>query len=164
MPAIALRPATPEDRSFLERVYASTRSEELAPVPWSDAQKAAFLHMQFEAQDQHYRQYYGDARFDLIVVGDEPIGRMYVQRAASEIRLIDIALLPQHRGAGIGGALLAELIADARALAKPITLHVERYNPAHRLYERLGFRETGEEVGVYVLMEWRAQLPPVAAT
>lgn len=153
MPEIELRPAQPQDRAFLERVYASARAEELAPVPWTAEQKAAFLHMQFEAQDHHYRRFYGSARFDLIVAGEQPIGRMYVERAASEIRLLDIALLPERRGAGIGGALIAELIAEARAQGKPITLHVERSNRAHRLYTRLGFRETGEETGVYVMMK-----------
>jgi ribosomal protein S18 acetylase RimI-like enzyme len=164
MPDVALRPAEPQDRSFLERVYASTRAEELAPVPWSDAQKAAFLHMQFEAQDKHYRQFYGNARFDLIIAGEQPIGRIYVERAASEIRLIDIALLPEHRGAGIGGALIAALIAEARAIDKPITLYVERDNPAQRLYRRLGFSATGEEAGVYMLLKWQPASATPAAT
>jgi len=156
MPELALRPVTPEDRPFLERVYASTRSEELAMVPWTPLQKAAFLRFQFDAQDSHYRLHYAGARFDVILAGGQPAGRLYVDRSASEIRLIDIALLPEHRGAGIGGALLAELIAEARRERKPLSIHVEHTNPAQRLYRRLGFRHTGTETGIYQLMEWRS--------
>jgi ribosomal protein S18 acetylase RimI-like enzyme len=156
MPELALRPVTPEDRPFLERVYASTRAEELAAVPWTPLQKAAFLRFQFDAQDQHYRLHYANARFDVILAAGEAVGRLYVDRADTEIRLIDIALLPEHRGSGIGGALLAELIAEARREHKPLTIHVEHTNPAQRLYRRLGFRHTGTDTGVYQLMEWRA--------
>jgi ribosomal protein S18 acetylase RimI-like enzyme len=155
MPELALRPVTPEDRPFLERVYASTRSEELAAVPWTPLQKAAFLRFQFDAQDKHYRLHYAEARFDVILAGGREVGRLYVDRSGSEIRLIDIALLPEHRGAGIGGALLSELIAEATRERKPLSIHVEHSNPAQRLYRRLGFRHTGTDTGVYQLMEWR---------
>ena len=161
-PELALRPIEPADRPFLERVYASTRSEELASVPWSELQKAAFLQFQFNAQDQHYRLHYAGARFDVILAAGTAVGRLYVERSEREIRLIDIALLPEHRGAGIGGALLAQLIAEARGERKPITIHVERFNPAQRLYQRLGFRPTGSETGVYQLMAWHPEEAPPA--
>lgn len=160
MSQLALRPVLPEDRPFLERVYASTRTEELAAVPWSEEQKSAFLRFQFDAQDHHYRLHYAAARFDVILARGEAIGRLYVERTPVEIRLIDIAILPEHRGSGIGGALLAELIAEARRERLPLTIHVERFNPAQRLYLRLGFRFTGSETGVYRLMEWRADSEP----
>jgi ribosomal protein S18 acetylase RimI-like enzyme len=156
MAELTLRPVTAEDRPFLERVYASTRAEELAVVPWTDLQKAAFLRFQFDDQDRHYRQHYAQARFDVVLAGGTAVGRLYVDRSGSEIRLIDIALLPEHRGAGIGSALLGALIAEARREQKPLTIHVEHGNPAQRLYQRLGFRFTGSETGVYRLMEWRA--------
>jgi predicted GNAT family acetyltransferase len=66
---------------------------------------------------------------------------------------MDIALLPDFRGAGLGTALLAGLFAEATAAGKTVTIHVEGFNPARRLYERLGFRQIGEH-GVYHLMEW----------
>lgn len=154
--AVTFRPIRPEDEEFLAALYASTREEELAPVPWSAEQKAAFLRMQFDAQHQHYRQHYPDARFDLVLAGGEPIGRLYVDRWPAEIRLIDIALVPAWRNRGIGGELLRELMAEAEAAGKPLTIHVERFNPALRLYERLNFRQI-EDKGVYHLMEWRPE-------
>jgi ribosomal protein S18 acetylase RimI-like enzyme len=83
------------------------------------------------------------------------IGRLYVARWEREIRIMDIALLPEHRGAGIGTELLRELQDEARSAGKTLTIHVERFNPALRLYERLGFRQV-EDKGVYLLMRWSA--------
>jgi ribosomal protein S18 acetylase RimI-like enzyme len=147
-----LRPARAEDRDFLLRVYASTREEELRGVDWSDEEKAAFVAMQFEAQDSYYREHYDPATFDVIEADGEPAGRFYVARWEDEIRIVDIALLPEHRGRGIGTALLRALLDEAAEAGKRLSIHVELNNPARRLYERLGFAPV-EERGVYVLME-----------
>lgn len=150
-----LRPATAADDAFLQRVYASSRQDELAQLPWSEAEKRAFLAMQFDAQDRHYRAHFPDARFDVVERGGVPIGRLIVERTEDEIRLLDIALLPEHRGAGAGSALLRELLAEAAASSKRVTIHVERANPARRLYERLGFRVEEDEDAIYLFMAWR---------
>jgi ribosomal protein S18 acetylase RimI-like enzyme len=133
-------------------VYASTRAEELAVVPWDDAQKDAFLRMQFDAQDAWWRENYAEASFDVILADGEPAGRLYVHRGPSEIRIVDIALLPEHRGGGIGTSLLRELFTEADESGKSVTIHVERMNPALRLYERLGFA-VAEDKGVYLFLE-----------
>lgn len=151
IPQPALRMIRAEDRDFLFRIYASTRLEELALTHWDEAQKQAFLVQQFEAQDHHYRTHYPGARLDLIVLDDEPIGRLYVARWKEEIRIMDIALLPEYRDQGVGGSLLRDLLAEAAATDRRLTIHVERYNPALRLYRRLGFEPVGE-TGVYLLL------------
>jgi len=121
-------------------------------VPWDDTQKDAFLRSQFDAQDAWWRENYSDARFEVIVVDGEPAGRLYVHRGNSEMRIVDIALLPEHRGGGIGTRLLEELLAEGDADGKSVTIHVERFNPALRLYERLGFK-VAEDKGVYLFLE-----------
>ena len=151
MSSVVLRPVEPGDESFLERVYGSTRADELARVPWTDEQKAAFVHHQFTAQSAHYAEHYTGMSADVIVVDDELAGRLLVARWAEEIRIVDIALLPAFRGAGVGGGLLDDLASEARAAGKRLSIHVEVNNPAMRLYERLGFRPAGE-AGVYLLM------------
>ncbi len=150
--SIVLRPITPEDDSFLAAVYASTRAEELSVTGWSDAQKAAFCRQQFDAQTAHYAANYPGASFQMIEHGGQPAGRLYVMRWEREIRIIDITLLPAHRGAGLGTKLLRELQEEACAAGRKLSIHVERFNPARQLYERLGFREV-EDKGVYLLME-----------
>ncbi len=151
MTAPRLRPATDADRPFLRAVYASTRETELARVPWPDEQKRAFVDEQFRLQDTYYRQHYTTAEFGVILDGDEPVGRLYVDRWEREIRIMDIALLPAARGRGIGTALIGELIAEGDRTGKAVSIHVETENPARSLYDRLGFEEV-EDRGVYVLM------------
>jgi ribosomal protein S18 acetylase RimI-like enzyme len=150
---IALRPITAEDDLFLAAVYASTRAEELAVTGWSDEDKAVFCRRQFDAQAAHYRENYPGASFQVIERDGVSIGRLYVARWEKEIRIVDIALLPEHRGTGIGTKLLRELQEEARSVGKSLTIHVERFNPALRLYERLGFKQV-EDKGVYLLMSW----------
>lgn len=150
---IVLRPITPEDESFLASLYASTRAEELALTNWSDEQKTMFCRMQFNAQTADYQRNYPDASFQIIERGGVAAGRLLVLRSDEAVHVIDIALVPEHRGAGLGTKLLTELQEEAKATGKPLTIHVERFNPALRLYERLGFKRI-EEKEVYLLMEW----------
>jgi ribosomal protein S18 acetylase RimI-like enzyme len=152
--SIHLRPITPEDESFLFSLYASTREQELAQTNWSDEQKAMFCRMQFNAQTKDYRANYPDASFQIIERDGVAAGRLLVMRSEEGIHVIDIALLPAHRGAGIGTKLLKELQAEARAAGKKLSIYVERFNPARRLYDRLGFKQV-QEKEVYLLMEWK---------
>ncbi len=150
---ITRRPITPEDEALLYRIYASTREDELALVDWNDEQKAAFLMMQFTAQHRYYQEHYPDAAFEVILLDGHPAGRLYVDRWPDDIRIIDIALLPEYRNAGIGTTLLKEILEEAAQAGKKVSIHVERFNQAMRLYQRLGFTQVGEH-GVYYLMEW----------
>src|SRR5258708_34610395 len=134
-----LRAATPEDEQFLRAVYAGTRAEELARVPWSNEQKRAFTDMQFAAQDAHYRRHYPTAQYSIIEVQGVPVGRLYVDRCEKVIRIIDIALLPEHRRAGIATKLLHEFQYEARTAGKALAIHVEKFNPALNLSHRLDF-------------------------
>lgn len=153
--SIILRAVTPSDEPFLRDVYASTRAEELKLVPWTNEQKRSFTDMQFTAQDSYYREHYPTAQFLVIERDETPVGRLYVDRWEREIRIMDIAILPQFRGAGTGTKLLQELQEEARTVGKVLSIHVEKFNPARNLYQRLGFVEK-EDKGVYLLMEWKA--------
>jgi ribosomal protein S18 acetylase RimI-like enzyme len=147
------RPITPQDQEFLLGVYASTREEELAQVDWSRAQKNAFVQMQFEAQHKYYVENYPGAQLQVILVQGEPAGRLYIKRLEKEIRIMDIALLPAFRNRGLGTEIIKQILTEGQACDVPVTIHVERFNPALRLYTRLGFRLL-EDKGVYLLMEW----------
>jgi ribosomal protein S18 acetylase RimI-like enzyme len=52
----------------------------------------------------------------------------------------------------VGTSLLRDLLAEAEAMGKRVTIHVEHFNPALRLYRRLGFTEVADR-GVYLLLE-----------
>lgn len=152
--AVVLRPSTDADRDFLVRVYGSTRADELAQVPWTPDQRDAFVLMQFLAQDRDYRGRNPHGSFDVIEVGGKPAGRLVVDRQAAEIRIVDISLLPELRGAGVGGRLIAGLINEASATGRVLSLHVGVRERAAALYGRLGFAVVAEQ-GVRRRMEWR---------
>ena len=111
--SVTLRRVSADDERFLRELYASTRERELSIVPWSEEQKAAFLAMQFESQDSYYRTQYPDAQFDVIEIERVPAGRLYVFTTVAELRVIDIALLPQYRNRGIGGGLMRTILRTA---------------------------------------------------
>lgn len=149
---VVLRDERDDDLPFLRDLYASTRREELAPLPWDEAQKRTFLDQQFELQRAQYRQHYAGAEWLVIERAGDAIGRLYLQRGGAEARLMEIALLPGERGGGLGTRIVRAVLdwADARDL--PVTLHVEPFNPAYRLYRRLGFAYV-RSTGIYHFLE-----------
>jgi GNAT superfamily N-acetyltransferase len=153
MSQLTLRPITADDLLTLYQIYASTRVEELAQTDWTDEQKAAFLRQQFDAQHQYYQANYPGAQFQMVEAAGKPIGRLYLDRWEDQIRIMDVALLPEHRGRGTGTWLINQVLNEGRRLNLPVTIHVERFNPALRLYERLGFR-LEEDKGVYLFLKW----------
>ncbi len=148
-----LRGETDADRPFLERLYLIVRWDELAPSGWSDDQKRRFLSWQFALQHRHYTEHYHDADFGIVEQSGLPAGRLYLFRGADDTRIVDISLLPEQRGRGVGTALLTAVFAESVPAGRSVSIHVELFNPARRLYERLGFRELSRN-GVYALMEW----------
>jgi ribosomal protein S18 acetylase RimI-like enzyme len=151
-----LRASLPEDRDFLFRLYVSTRMDEIRGFGWSAVQQDAFFRMQFNAQQQWYQATYSTAENQIIEKDQESIGRMIVQRGAGTWRLLDISLLPEHRGQGIGGELIRNVIKDCGAAGAVLQLQVVNTNPAQRLYTRLGFIKIGEDQ-IYTQMELRPQ-------
>jgi ribosomal protein S18 acetylase RimI-like enzyme len=158
---LALRPETEADLAFLRRLYISTRWEELAPIiDWTEAQKIAFLESQFALQRHHYRKYYAETDWGILEQAGVPAGRIYVDRQTSIVLVVDVSLLPEWRGRGIGTALMQAVCAEAREAGKAVSVAVEKYNPAQRLYRRLGFREVSDQ-GMYWTMEWQPALDKV---
>lgn len=152
---VSLRPVHADDEAFLYELYCSTRTIDIGMAGLEPAQQTAILEMQFIGQRRQYEMDYPEADHDIILLEGRPIGRVMVQRTAGQNLGVDIALLPEHRNSGLGGMLLNELLDEARNAGKPFRIHVERFNPAVRLYERLGFRTIGE-TPTHFLMEWRA--------
>lgn len=134
-------------------LYHSTRAEEMQHFPFRDEQKQVFLDWQFDCQWKHYREHYPTCDRRVIELDGQAIGRLLIDRWPNEIRIVDIALLPEHRGKGIGAMLMRDVLEEGRRSAKPVSIHVEVFNPALHLYERLGFRKI-DTSGAYFLMRW----------
>jgi len=157
---ISLRPITPEDRPFLEQLYRIVRWDEFAATGWPDEAKAAFLASQFDFQRRGYEASNPETELYVVSHGASPIGRLYVDRSGREIELVEISLLPDWRGQGLGAAFLALLQDVARAGGfDGVRLTVTPENPARRLYRRAGFVEA-EPASAYgeahIEMVWRA--------
>jgi ribosomal protein S18 acetylase RimI-like enzyme len=157
---VALRLATEADYDFMRRLYASTRAAEMEYFPFDEAQKRAFLDQQFAAQFNHYGIHYPTCERNVIERAGVPVGRLWIDEWRDQIRLVDIALVPEARGCGIGSALLRQVMDRGAAAGKPVTIHVESFNPALNLYRRLGFEHVDTN-GVYFLMRWT---PPQVKT
>jgi ribosomal protein S18 acetylase RimI-like enzyme len=153
---VTLRPVTSEDDEFLLAVYTSTRADELAQVEWAPGQKEAFVRWQFELQRNEYDTRYPTARYQVVLVNNQPAGRIWIGEDETQIRLLDIGLLEGFQNRGIGTVLLRELIAEAMEKHKPLRHMVFMLNDnAFRFYERLGF-VTIDDLGAYKHMEWKS--------
>jgi ribosomal protein S18 acetylase RimI-like enzyme len=150
---VTLRAATSGDHDFLLALFANTRSDELEALGWDPIQTRAFIQMQYQAQQQNYSACYPAAENNIIVLAEQPIGRILVDRRKETIRLLDIAILAEYRNKGIGSSLIRDLLAEATAAQKPLRLSVYKLNPALRLYERMGFLRDGEEA-LYIQMQY----------
>jgi ribosomal protein S18 acetylase RimI-like enzyme len=158
MQALTLRQVQDADQDFLFGLYAATRADELRMSGCDPQALGVLLRLQFEAQRQHYVRQYPGAEHAVVEDPHGLLGRCYVHRTAREIRLVDICLLPSARGQGIGTQLLRRLLAEAARAGVPLRLSVALGNPAMRLYQRLGFTETGSD-GMYSAFESRATTP-----
>lgn len=155
-PSIRLRPSVPEDEDFLVAVYGSTREQELAVVPWTAEQKEAFVRFQLNAQLAHYQNEYPNAEFSIILFGDEPVGRLYVDRREDDLRIMDFTLLPECRGKGISSPIIRWLMEEASASKKRLSINVDKLSQSQPIFEHFGFGPT-EDSGFHVLYAWQPE-------
>ncbi len=150
---VRLRPVQPEDETFLAAVYGSTRERELAMVPWTNEQRETFIRFQCTAQLQHYKTEYPQAEHSIILRGEEPVGRIYLDRRESEFRILDITVLPAFRGQGIGTPIIRRVMTEASLVGKKVGIQLDFYGQSQRLFERLGFKPD-ETNGFHTLYVW----------
>jgi ribosomal protein S18 acetylase RimI-like enzyme len=151
--AITLRPIAAEDQDFLLRLYRSSRGDDLRELGWSEERISEFLEMQHEAQRNFLATDYPNLVDQIVSVDGQPAGRLAVEQRPNEIRLIDLALLPERRGHGLGTRLIQQVQEHAQSARLPLRLQVIRFNRAVALFERLGFTRTSE-TGSHFQMEW----------
>ena len=151
--SITLRPATEDDRDFLIALYKSSRGDDLRGLGWDEARIDEFLEMQYEAQQNFLTADHPNLEDQIVLSQGEPAGHLAIEQRADEIRLVDVALLPEHRRRGMGTMLIQELQTQAAAAKRPLRLQIIRFNRAVELFELLGFRRTSE-TGSHFQMEW----------
>lgn len=153
---IALRSTADGDREFLLQVYTVSREAELSMTPWDDAQKRAFAAHQLDAQTYTYQVKYPNAAHDIILYDGKPVGRLYVDRGVEQIAILDITVLPEYRGKGIGTRLVSNLQNEAAATNRSVRIYLEHHNPSQKLFRTLGFEVVPDD-GIDLRFEWRSE-------
>ena len=162
---LSQRPAVPADNDFLLALFADSRPD-LALLP--EAVRASLIHLQFQSQSSQYRSAAPDAVDWILELESEgrpePVGRCYLHQGLAEHHLLDLAIRPDRRGQGLGGAVLERLCADAARAGVPLRLSVWHANQdAIRFYRRHGFVADGAEsptdgeVAGYLRLRWPAE-------
>ena len=157
--SITLRPASTADEDLFLQLYKSSRGDDLRGLGWDEDRISEFLEMQYDAQVKFYMSDFPDASDEVVSWESKPIGRLIVDRHTDEIRLVDIALLPDYRNRGLGSQVVRKLQAEAAAQHKPLRLQMIRFNRALGLFERLGFVRASE-TGTHFQMEWISEARP----
>lgn len=124
-------------------------------MPISEEQRQALLENQFELQDYHFHTFFPDTDRRIVIRGGKAVGRLYLLRGDEIWKLVDISLLPEATGQGIGGALFDGMLAEADSAGRPVMLHCSITNRAHSLYLRKGFADVRLEGG-----DWIMERPP----
>jgi len=154
-----LRPVRDSDEAFLRELYGLTRAEEMKLAGFDAAQQAVFIDMQFRAQHADYRRRFPDGSFEVILCGNEVVGRLYTARSEEEMRILDMTIMPTHRGRGFGTDLLGRLIDEARRNELPLRIYLDNGSRSTLLFQRLGFTCAKQE-GASSLFEWRPRSSP----
>lgn len=157
-----LRPVVlPDDEEFLQDVYATTR-EDVNLVPWDENLKREFILMQYRAQKAHYAEYYPRSDHYIILFDGRPAGRYWIDYGREDVRFVDMAVLPEFRGQGIGTVLFKDALKHAREMGLPAILHVIKGHRSIPMYKRMGFRFAGDN-GAHDKMEWRPEYEETGA-
>lgn len=154
--SVSRRAANENDRIFVQKLYVATRRAEFTGIGWDAAQIENFLVMQFDLQSRAYAMQFPGAAHSVIEFEKKAVGRLIVYSGAEETRLVDIAILPEFRGRGIGIFTMRELQREATAENKTLVLRVLKTNDrAVAFYEKLGFVRADENL--YWAMNWRGE-------
>lgn len=155
MSTLALRPALPEDETFLYELYSAVRGPEFALAPISGDQREHLMRMQFRGQMSAYAQMYPNSCYHIVLLDSQPVGRLWVSPGDQEFRLVDIAMHPSVQNKGFGSVLVKRLQQEAAATHLPITSCVHKSNPGFlRFHQRLGFHIVREDE-MYYYMQWK---------
>lgn len=120
----------------------------------SDQQRLQLLSSQFDLQDLHYRTHFPMTDRRIVTVQGQPVGRLYIMRGDPMWTLVDLSILPEVMGQGIGSQLIDLMLSEADAARRPISLHCAMNNPVFELYKAKGFVEVRQESADWVMERW----------
>lgn len=152
---VSLRPQTEADLPFVEELVIAVREDEPGFRHLLPDERVRLLKEQHQLQWSHYRKVFPAAHFLLILADGQPVGRFYLDHAADHLRVIELSILPDYQGHGIGRRLMETIQAEAARRRHPVRLSVVNGNPVERFYATLGFVRDGLN-GSHLRMRWSA--------
>nr|WP_294510995.1 GNAT family N-acetyltransferase [uncultured Rhodopila sp.] len=151
---VVLRPELPNDSGFLYALFRCHNLPVLSAMPVDEATRETLMRMQFDSQTRSYRAQYPDARFDIVERDSVAVGRLIVHADDQAGCIVDIGLLPDRQGAGLGTALLSAVLADLAGRCPVVRCQVLWNNERSlRMCRRAGFADAGE-APPFVQLEW----------
>ena len=142
------------DLGFLRHLFVANRWLAFASLAASEQQRLQLLSSQFELQDTHYRNFFPETDRRIVTVDGQPVGRLYLLRGDPMWQLIDLSLLPDRVGQGIGSRLIDGMLVEADVARRPISLHCSVTNPAFEIYKAKGFVEVRQEGADWIMERW----------
>lgn len=148
-----LRPALPQDEPFVHQLIRQVIYDQLLAHLWDPTYRDALLDLQVRAKENSYAFVHPQADHAVIMLDDQAVGRLLIDRAGPFYHLVDISILPKHRSGGIGTRIILGVCMEAEMMRKNVRLYVSIANArAIELYRRLGFRVI-EDLSANLLME-----------
>jgi ribosomal protein S18 acetylase RimI-like enzyme len=139
--------------SLAYRLFASDKLAQFAAIGLPQPQAEQLVEMQWNGRNLTYAQQYPGAEDWVVSLMDgTAVGRYSLQKTAQGVRMIDLAILPEHRNCGIGTQVLQQVSGMIAATKGIFSLRVEKDNPAQRLYARLGFTAINEDELAYEMV------------
>ncbi|WP_297417475.1 GNAT family N-acetyltransferase [Clostridium sp.] len=152
---ISLQKVKLEESEFLLKIFKESNPELLYICGLGEEEKRVILLQQFTIETKQLMQIYPNAEFNIVMLNEEPIGKLYINYGKTADRIIEIALLEEYRGRGIGKELIEIVIKNAKKAGKNVRLQVAWFNQnAYGLYKKLGFQVI-ENKEVFFEMEYR---------
>ncbi|CCD88597.1 conserved protein of unknown function [Bradyrhizobium sp. ORS 285] len=141
-----LRVAESGDDPFLRDLFKSVKAAQLATADLPSAMLDTVVAQQYRAQVAGYAAHCPAAQSLIILRDGSPVGRLLLDRSPTRWHVVDLALLPGARNAGVGREIMQSVAAAAREQgAGVLSLAVATSNEdAIRFYARLGFSDIAE--------------------
>lgn len=150
---VSLCPVEPSHTDFLLKLFNECRPDLELIGGINEKQKEDIIFQQFTLEQEQLIKMYPDVEFNVVMLNEKPVGRIYIHHGETADRILEIGLLAEYRNLGIGRKLITTAIENAIKKNKSVRLQVAWFNQrAYKFYKEIGFRVI-ENQGVSFEME-----------
>jgi len=138
---ISMCPVEANHSEFLFKVFTQSRPDLAFIDAVNEEAKTSILYQQFKIEEQQFIEMCPKAEFNIVMLNNQPIGRLYIYYGENTDRILQIGLIEKYRAMGIGKKIVTMIIEAALRKGKTVSLQVAWFNQrAYNFYEKLGFK------------------------